>query len=121
MKKTLLIIAFLALCSGAFWLFAPPYVKDKLYGVVTFNTPERQCFKEHLNSFHDPATAYIDGSYTWTKDDEVKSGGEEIDLFKNTNEIIRVKVRAKNKMGAYTATYVGCYMFGSAGVVAFTD
>lgn len=118
MKKFLLSVVAVSFGAGAFWLFAPAHIKDKAYGVLTFATPERMCFREHLDYFSDPDTAYLADSYIWTKEDEIRNGSYDMAPFKNTDQIIKVEVRAKNKFGAYAETYVTCAMFGSAGVVA---
>ena len=47
-------------------------MKDKLIGVATFASNERQCFNFHKDDFTDPDSAYLVSSFVWTKQDELK-------------------------------------------------
>ena len=87
---------------------APEYMKDRVLGVATFATSERRCFNFHKPDFKDPETAYLEESYVWSKDDHANYGGSENDTFSKYDAVIRVKVRAKNSMAAYTSEYIEC-------------
>ena len=81
----LLLLAFLS------WVVSPPHIKDKIVGIGTFFTMERQCFNSHKSDFIDPYSAYEDQEYTLV-----------------TESLVKLKVRAKNRMGAYIADNVEC-------------
>lgn len=99
----------LVIAAAGFWLLAPAAIKDRLVGLATFNTDERQCFnlyKEHLN---DPESAYLEKSFVWTKEWEAKYRGVNPDpIYKKYDSVLKVQIRAKNRMGGYVDQWVQC-------------
>lgn len=109
MKKIIAFVVLLVALSGSFWILAPAYMKDKVVGVATFYTSERQCFNYRKAYFNDPDTAYVDGSFIWTKEREERSGVKNPDpIFEDYDEVVSVKVYAKNRLGNYIMDYVRC-------------
>lgn len=69
---------------------------------------ERQCFNFHKNTFKDPYSAYVLGSYTDTKETASKFNPNKETRFKDFNEFIVVRVYAKNGFGAYGNIAIEC-------------
>jgi len=90
-----------------FMLFAPPNIKDHVIGVVSFASSERQCFNFHKEDFNDPYSAYIESSYVWSRKDENGSVGRD-SVFGEYDAVLRIKARAKNKMGGYVSENIEC-------------
>ncbi len=102
-----------------FWVVAPTLIKDKVVGLVTFSSTDRQCFNYYKNKdnyFKDPDSAYMESSLIWTKTDNLDELREhqniiEIDKVINIKEydsIVKVKVRARNSMGGYASEDIYC-------------
>lgn len=109
MKKMILSALALVIVCGGFWLLAPPHLKDKLIGVATFATAERQCFNYRKKSFNDPFAAYVDSSHIWTKESELRTRAKEPDpIFEEFDAVISVKVYVKNRVGAYSMDFIRC-------------
>ena len=62
----------LAIVIILFFTLAPANMKDKLIGLIEFNSDARKCFNFHKEDFIDPDSAYLDSSYVWTKKDELE-------------------------------------------------
>lgn len=90
------------------WLLLPPHQKDKFNALIMPNTPERQCYELYKNDLKDPYTAYLESSYIWTKELEMKSSMKPDKKFDKYDEFIVVKVRAKNGFGAYGVVRFEC-------------
>lgn len=110
MKTNYLILLAVAVSGTLFAILAPANIKDKLIGVATFATNERQCFNFHKSDFNDPDSAYLEDSFIWTKEDELSSVGQALarEAYLKHDAILNIKVRAKNRMGAYVQEYVEC-------------
>lgn len=78
-----------ATLAAAFMLFAQDYQKDKVKGLLTFSTNERQCFNHHVREFKDPSTAFLADSV-------------------ETGTAVIITVMAKNGYGAYGETLEAC-------------
>lgn len=95
--------------AGALMLFGEPYQKDRLVGAFTFGTNARQCFSLYRDILKDADTAYVAGSYVWTKDLERRVSGARIDpKYDLWPEILHVTVKAKNSFGAYGDVVIEC-------------
>ena len=98
--------------GSLFVILAPANMKDKLIGVATFATNERQCFNFHKKYFIDPDSAYVDSSYVQSRKEQLeikKSVGFYIDHdFDKYGAMMYLKVKAKNAMGGYVTENVEC-------------
>ena len=103
MKTNSLILLALVVIGVLFATLAPAAMKDKLIGLTTFATNERRCFNFHKDDFNDPDSAYIDHSFISQKDNRSHAF-----LSREYKEMLQVKVRVKNQMGAYDWDYVSC-------------
>ncbi|MDP1774069.1 MAG: hypothetical protein Q8L15_17510 [Methylobacter sp.] len=120
--KNIVIIASLTVVSlmfGLFWVIAPALMKDKVVGLVTFASADRQCFNYYKNKedyFKDPDSAYIESRRILTKKDnleELKALQEIIEIdkvlkIKEYDSVVQIKVRARNSMGGYTSDDIYC-------------
>jgi hypothetical protein len=106
MDKRFLLISLVAVISLS--VFLPRYQTDKLKGIVFSHTDERQCFNFHKEFLNDPESAYIVDSYLWTKIDEFKINQNPASIFALYDTLLKVKVKAKNKYGAYVDTLLVC-------------
>lgn len=104
-KRFLLISLGIAI---SFLFFLPKYQVDKLKGLVFSQTDERQCFNFHKDYLNDPESAYVVDSYLWTKVDEFKVNQNPASIFALYDTLLKVKVKAKNKYGAYVDTLLVC-------------
>ena len=86
-----------------FSVLAPAYMKDKFSGIITFASNERKCFNFYKVNFSDPDTAYVENSHISHLDNRYLAI-----LSKEYEEMIHVKVRMKNQVGAYDSDYVSC-------------
>ena len=106
--KNPVVIATLVISSlmfGLFWVVAPANMKDKVVGVMTFASAERQCFNYHKeNYFKDPDSAYIENGFIRTK--------EEVEInpsaFVEFDSYVILNVQAKNSMGGYGSELITC-------------
>jgi len=117
-------IVVIGILFGLFWSASSPLTKDKVIGLVTFNTIERECFnfyKNEDNYFKDPDSAYIDSSTILTiEHDKDALILKHPYLFKNDavseevvppHSVILVKVYAKNGLGGYVHSEISCPIF----------
>ncbi|ASP47130.1 hypothetical protein [Cognaticolwellia beringensis] len=108
MKKTWILMLLIFFVLG-FWLFVPPYQKDKIIGVFTAGQSDRKCFNFHKQYYKDPETAYFVDSYVWSKENELSTGTKYPDpAFEKYDTLIRVEVQAKNGFGAYIKEFIEC-------------
>lgn len=108
MNKKWVVIGLLVI-SGLFVLLAPPQYKDKIIGLATFYTDERKCFNHHKETLKDPSSAYLVSSFIHTKELEKSIRPNNMDpAFDKYDEILYVKIQAKNVFGAYGSMYVEC-------------
>ncbi|MDP1771088.1 MAG: hypothetical protein Q8L15_02295 [Methylobacter sp.] len=112
--KNIVIIASLTVVSlmiSLFWVVAPALMKDKIVGVFTYASADRQCFNYYKNQekyFNDPDSAYIESSHILTKEHdetELTKYSEAILAYKS---IVQVKVFALNRMGGYVSDDIIC-------------
>jgi hypothetical protein len=108
MKTTNIVIVasliIVGLLFGLFWVVAPALMKDKVVSLITSESAERQCFnyyKNEINYFTDPDSAYIESSHILPKNTTYKDEG-------HYDSIIEVKVFAHNKMGGYVSDTIDC-------------
>lgn len=95
--------------AALFWVFAPAHVKDRVVGVATFATNERQCFNFNKKGFGDPDTAYLVSSRIWTRENEQEYNKDKPDpIFEKYESVLMVEARAKNPMGGYVSVSLGC-------------
>lgn len=111
--KNSMVIASLVIFSlmfGLFWVVAPANMKDKVVGLLTFASAERQCFnynKEYY--FKDPDSAYIENGFIRTKNEEMEiKGRNSLAIFEKFDSVVMVNVQAKNSMGGYGSELIMC-------------
>jgi hypothetical protein len=112
LKTNSLVLLAVAVCGALFAILAPANMKDKLIGVATFATNERQCFNFHKKYFIDPDSAYFESSYILTRKDKLESY-KELNLytdpaFDKYEAMLNIQVKAKNHMGGYVTEHVEC-------------
>jgi len=110
MNPKIIIVISIVVLTGAFLLFASAPAKDHLVGLVTFATDERQCFNLYKEDFYDPATAYVEESFVWTKAKEEQMSKPSLrnPLYYKYDTVLNVKVHAKNRMGGYVVNWLVC-------------
>lgn len=104
--KTIFYIS-IPIIISLFFLLAPPNIKDRAIGVVTFATSERRCFNFYKPEFNDPNSAYVESSYVWSRENAKSVGSGEF-TYETYDAILRVKTRAKNLMGGYGSEVIEC-------------
>jgi len=109
--KNIVILASLIITSllfGLFWIVAPAHMKDRLVGVITSASAERQCFNYYKKDyFKDPDSAYIESSRILTKQHDAEEL-KQYPLALKYISIVQVKVLARNSMGGYGVSDVIC-------------
>ena len=114
--KNIIIIASLTIISlilGLFWVIAPAPMKDKVIGLVTSLSAERQCFnyyKDDKQYFTDPDSAYIESSRLLTKESNIDELSKyPVALkYKYFDSVLEIKVLAHNSLGGYVSDYIHC-------------
>lgn len=102
------------LLFGLFWVVSPENIKDKIIGLLTFASNERQCFNYYKNDkdyFKDPDSAYIVSSVILEKSYNGNSDHHEhLEELKDLiyDSILRLKVRARNSIGGYATDNIDC-------------
>jgi hypothetical protein len=116
MKRKLVLGVTSLLGAALLWFIAPAYIKDRVYGLLTFQSNERQCFKFHRSRFNDPDTAYVEGAYVWSKDNETKfpRSPKPNPVFAKYEAVVRVQLRARNSLGAYVPGEIECPLIDGA-------
>lgn len=110
-KNPMVIVSLIitSLLFGLFWIVAPAYMKDKVVGLITFPSAERQCFNYHKDNFKDPDTAYIKVSSILTKNEGMAiMGGNPYEIYEKFDSYVVVNVQAKNSMGGYGSELIKC-------------
>lgn len=107
-SQKFIIIGGILLASVISWQISPPHIKDRLIGVSTILSNERQCFNFHKDRYKDPHTAYILSSYVKTKEDEIRLNPKPDIKFEKYDSFIIVITRAKNSFGAYGDLVIEC-------------
>ena len=112
MKTSLIVLLTVAVSGTLFAILAPANMKDKMMGVATFATNERQCFNFHKKYFIDPDSAYLDSSYVQSRKEQLefkKSMGFYIDPdFDKYGAMMYLQIKARNSMGGYVTENVEC-------------
>lgn len=105
---------------GFFWVVAPAPMKDKVVGLITFASVERQCFNYYKNEddyFKDPDSAYIQSSKILTKKDNYRELKQYVlpprdktegRIKGNYDSVVVVRVMSKNSMGGYGGDDIYC-------------
>jgi TPR repeat protein len=84
-------------------------MKDKVVGLITFSSAERQCFNYYKDNFKDADTAYIKGSSILTKKTGLEiMGGNPYEIYEKFDSYVVVNVQAKNSMGGYGSELIKC-------------
>jgi len=89
-------------------LLSPPYITDKLKGVIVYGSPERTCYREWKDRLKDPWTAYIESSRIIVRTDTTST--LIYPVLETASEAVELIVRAKNEFGAYAKEELYCPM-----------